>query len=146
MPHRIRLSRAPGWRMPADAMKVDRTTRWGNPFAATDGRRGRAAYMLTRMGMHWMPLCSWTTEDVVRMHAEWLAGQIPRGTDGRALPVHPRLLPMQPDLLPLRGKHLACWCRLDRPCHADALLRLANQDPDPCAPVLQGQTPPSELD
>lgn len=26
----------------------------------------------------------------------------------------------------LRGKNLACWCSLDRPCHADVLLELAN--------------------
>ena len=26
----------------------------------------------------------------------------------------------------LRGKNLACWCPLDGPCHADALLRIAN--------------------
>jgi hypothetical protein len=26
----------------------------------------------------------------------------------------------------LRGKDLACWCRLDQPCHADVLLNLAN--------------------
>lgn len=26
----------------------------------------------------------------------------------------------------LRGKDLACWCRLDQECHADILLRLAN--------------------
>jgi len=26
----------------------------------------------------------------------------------------------------LRGKDLACWCRLDQPCHADVLLELAN--------------------
>lgn len=26
----------------------------------------------------------------------------------------------------LRGKNLACWCRLDQPCHADILLKLAN--------------------
>ena len=25
----------------------------------------------------------------------------------------------------LRGKNLACWCPLDRPCHADILLRKA---------------------
>lgn len=30
-------------------------------------------------------------------------------------------------LAPLRGKNLACWCPLDRPCHADVLLELANQ-------------------
>jgi hypothetical protein len=29
-------------------------------------------------------------------------------------------------LQPLRGKNLACWCPLDKPCHADVLLRLAN--------------------
>jgi hypothetical protein len=27
----------------------------------------------------------------------------------------------------LRGKDLACWCPLDQPCHADVLLRLANE-------------------
>ena len=27
----------------------------------------------------------------------------------------------------LRGKDLACWCPLDKPCHADVLLRLANE-------------------
>jgi hypothetical protein len=27
----------------------------------------------------------------------------------------------------LRGKNLACWCRLDQPCHADVLLRVANE-------------------
>lgn len=26
----------------------------------------------------------------------------------------------------LRGKDLACWCSLDRPCHADVLLEIAN--------------------
>jgi hypothetical protein len=27
---------------------------------------------------------------------------------------------------PLRGKNLACWCPLDKPCHADVLLELVN--------------------
>jgi len=26
----------------------------------------------------------------------------------------------------LRGKNLACWCKLDAECHADVLLELAN--------------------
>lgn len=30
------------------------------------------------------------------------------------------------DVSELRGKDLACWCRLDQECHADVLLRLAN--------------------
>lgn len=27
----------------------------------------------------------------------------------------------------LKGKRLACWCALDRPCHADVLLDIANE-------------------
>lgn len=30
------------------------------------------------------------------------------------------------DVGELRGKDLACWCRLDQMCHADVLLKLAN--------------------
>lgn len=30
-------------------------------------------------------------------------------------------------LAPLRGKDLACWCAPSNACHADVLLRLANQ-------------------
>lgn len=28
----------------------------------------------------------------------------------------------------LRGKNLACWCALDKPCHADVLLEIANTE------------------
>lgn len=28
----------------------------------------------------------------------------------------------------LRGKNLACWCPLDKPCHADVLLKIANEE------------------
>lgn len=31
------------------------------------------------------------------------------------------------DLNELRGKNLACWCKLGEPCHADVLLELANE-------------------
>jgi hypothetical protein len=27
----------------------------------------------------------------------------------------------------LRGKNLACFCRLDQPCHADVLIEIANR-------------------
>lgn len=30
------------------------------------------------------------------------------------------------NLADLRGKNLACWCKLGEPCHADVLLELAN--------------------
>lgn len=31
------------------------------------------------------------------------------------------------DLSELRGKNLACWCKPDQICHADILLKIANQ-------------------
>lgn len=31
----------------------------------------------------------------------------------------------------LRGKDLACYCRPGDPCHADVLLRVANEEPRP---------------
>ena len=31
------------------------------------------------------------------------------------------------ELPELRGKNLACFCPLDRPCHADVLLEMANR-------------------
>lgn len=31
MPERVQLSRAKGWKMPPNTVKVDRATRWGNP-------------------------------------------------------------------------------------------------------------------
>jgi hypothetical protein len=30
-------------------------------------------------------------------------------------------------IAPLRGKNLACFCKLDQPCHADVLLEFANE-------------------
>jgi hypothetical protein len=36
MPERIQLSRRRGWRMPPNTVKVDRSTRWGNPFCIGD--------------------------------------------------------------------------------------------------------------
>lgn len=32
MPERIQLRRKKGWRMPPNTVKVDRSTKWGNPF------------------------------------------------------------------------------------------------------------------
>jgi hypothetical protein len=28
----------------------------------------------------------------------------------------------------LRGKNLACWCEPGAPCHADVLMKVANQE------------------
>lgn len=109
-PRRIQLSRAKGWRMPMSARKVDRSTPWGNPFGLTQlyhtfGQRGLPAPCI--------PLrIAPGLDRSLDMYVAWLAAK----------------LSDDPDFLaPLRGRDLACWCKLDAPCHADVLLRLANQ-------------------
>ena len=37
MPKRIQLKRTKGWKMPAGAVKVDRTTKWGNHWKVGHG-------------------------------------------------------------------------------------------------------------
>jgi hypothetical protein len=99
MPERIQLSRAKGWRLPAGAVKVDRTTRLGNPFKVTDERPPADAVMAFRI---------------------WLT------VDGCDAGIAERKAGILAALAGLRGKDLACWCKPGAPCHADVLLELAN--------------------
>jgi len=98
-PIRIQRKRTKGWRMSPNTIYVGRPTIWGNPFVV--GRDGDA------------DRCVELFKAVLRM--PFL--RLPDGTDVR-----------WNDLIKerLRGKHLACWCALDRPCHADILLQIAN--------------------
>ena len=106
MPERIQLSRAKGWRMPEGSVKVDRSTRWGNPWRVGQPRGGSLP-----------PL---TAAQAVVRYRQWLTSTVsqpPHGVD-RALILNSLHL--------LRGKDLACWCKLTDPCHAAVLLELAN--------------------
>lgn len=104
-PKRIRLSRAKGWRMPDNTMKVDRSTVYGNPYVV--GRDGTAA------------------ECVVRFRA-LMAGHVCLTRSAGVMEQEQARARILANLAHLRGKDLACWCGLIEPCHADVLLALAN--------------------
>ena len=97
-PARVQLRRSKGWTMSPNTVKVDRTTRWGNPFTAAELGSVAAA---------------------VAEHARWIRGEVP-APDGRPPPTAESIRAA------LAGRHLACWCAPDGPCHADLLLRIAN--------------------
>ena len=105
-PERIQLSRRKGWRMPPNTIKVDRTTRWGNPFRPTRQRN---------------------REDCAKLFENLTAGYI-CVSDNNPTPDEQRayLRMAKKNIRTLRGKNLACWCRLEEKCHADVLLRAAN--------------------
>jgi hypothetical protein len=107
MPKRIQLSRAKGWRMPPGAVKVDRSTRWGNPFSVRANASGRGFSVIRGAGLVATPF--------PEREAIELACKCFREKVAPSLPLEE-----------LRGKDLACWCPLDGPCHADVLLELAN--------------------
>jgi hypothetical protein len=107
MPQRIQLSRAKGWRMPPNTVKVDRSTRYGNPFAA-----GRFVFATgPKQGQ------TMTQADAAQAFRNLMA------TNLRMEPAKTRAV-----LDELRGKNLACWCKAGEPCHADVLLELANAE------------------
>jgi len=112
MPARIQLRRTAGWRIPANTVSVARPTLWGNPFPADQVG-----------GAEW----------AVILHERWLEGEIAGLGDAgffamdfwdvRRVAVEQLVERIRREL---SGKNLACWCPLDQPCHADTLLKLAN--------------------
>jgi hypothetical protein len=109
-PQRLQLSRRKGFRLPPGAVKVDRTTKWGNPFVVgEDGTRAECVELYTLLAAGGYLCVSKSAEHVERQK--------------RALAA------LRTDLEALRGRDLACWCAHGTPCHADVLLALANGHP-----------------
>jgi hypothetical protein len=106
-PKRIQRRRAKGWKMPPNTVYVGRPTRWGNPYFPGSGRsRGFFDKDMTPT--------EYEAHDR-RVQVQWFRELMAEAN-------------MRSDFLaPLRGKNLACWCKLGDPCHADVLLELANK-------------------
>lgn len=112
-PQRIRLSRRKGFDLQAAsralnglaAVNCARPGPWGNPFVVgIDGTR----------------------EECVRLHAHLLNGMLALTTKTTPEEQQGYREYLKANIGFLRGKNLACWC-LGDPCHADALLEVANR-------------------
>jgi hypothetical protein len=99
-PRRVQLSRKKGWRMPENTVSV----------ARGPGRKWGNPF---RVGDFGIP----DAAEAVRVFRQWLVDGVVSG-------------PPRPDATELRGKNLACWCKIGDPCHADALLRRAAEYED----------------
>ncbi len=104
-PIRVQRRRAKGWRLPENTVCVDRSTKWGNPFIVSKhGTRARCVELHRFLFGGYF--CATTNNtDEQKKCLKYAAKNIEK----------------------LRGKNLACWCPLDKPCHADLLLEAANQ-------------------
>lgn len=111
-PKRIQLSRAKGWRMPHNTVKVDRTTRWGNPYRIE--RDDEGPLIIDANGRLMNFLGAWSEDRTTWANAHARGVELFRQ--------HAAGL----DVSELRGKNLACSCKPDAACHADVLLEIAN--------------------
>lgn len=122
-PIRLCLQRRKGFRLQEtsiaangrSAVKVDRTTMWGNPFLVESMGREIAVGAFRRLVTGEM------SPSEIRGHA----GSGP-GWEDRMTGIKRVRGVVCDHLGQLRGKNLACWCKLDQLCHADVLLELAN--------------------
>ncbi len=102
MPIRVQRKRTKGWKMPENTVYVGRPTKWGNPFRVS-GDHDLAVYAF-------------------RCYLDGVSNPAIRNGhyDGKVAPTIE-------EIKTLKGKNLACFCPLDKPCHADILLEIANQ-------------------
>src|SRR2546423_9236549 len=113
--------------MPEGAVYVGRATRWGNPFRIYHGH--------SSIGPHWsMARETWRHIPA----SECVHGYVTSShlDEGAPVELYQALLQVRARdeserlrewLAPLVGRDLACWCPLDQPCHADVLLKIANE-------------------
>lgn len=104
-PCRIQLRRVKGWRMPAGAINCARPGKYGN------------RYIILRTIEHvdGKPVLVRDAAHAKSLHREWLDWQMSQLSTMREGLRHD-----------LGGRDLACWCKLDQPCHADNYLDVAN--------------------
>lgn len=117
-PVRVQLSRKKGWRMPPNTVSVARPGPFGNPFKVNEcretGFEGTDREIAARCVAAFK---AWAFSPYWRTNWDGEQSEAKRN----------KLLSLLPSL---QGKNLACWCRLDHPCHADVLLELANAPPE----------------
>lgn len=98
-PIRVQRKRTKGFKLPENTVCVTRGTKWGNPYKIGETIHFEGMDMLISDNEWSVTFFQWhlTQNLKTQIKAE------------------------------LKGKNLACFCPLDKPCHADILLKIANE-------------------
>lgn len=109
MAKRIQFSRKKGSKLPPNTVNVARPGKFGNPFnwtdcdpSLSDAERKRLAALDYE---NWLTKPKWS-EYIPESNRQWILDNLHLIND---------------------ADFVACWCKLDEPCHADVLIRLANK-------------------
>lgn len=103
MPIRIQRKRTKGWKMPPNTIYVGRPTKWGNPYIVGTLQK-EIGLPITQKDAVDLYKCLFVENAIIGYRSVLIT-----------------------DFSELRGRNLACWCPLDKPCHADVLLEIANR-------------------
>ena len=107
IPIRIQRKRTKGWKMPPNTVYVGRGSKWGNPYKvgapfsmsiAGGGYDGKEKGYV------------FDNDSAVLFYKINLSFELEISAE-----------------MELKGKNLACWCKLNEKCHADVLLKIANK-------------------
>lgn len=132
---RYRLSKAPGFKLPPNTVRVDSATKWGNPFKPLGGRVMLPKHM---QAGNWSQRRGRVT---ISMEMDYLRAQygLPVRQFQHMLEKYGRwVVPARPGFpcptvedvkRELRGKHLADWIPPSMSSHADVLMAIANDWP-----------------
>lgn len=103
--------------MPSNTRSVARPGPWGNPYAVAEFGTLALALFARTVRSEWDSQLVADLDPALaqRAHAAHVAWLQRIGGD-----------PVARARRELAGHHLACWCRLGTPCHADELLAVAN--------------------
>lgn len=113
MTERIRRERTKGWKMPPNTISVTRPGKYGNPFFPGCGI-GFGGFDGNMHPVMWPLITSADAKRHFQEHMRFMRRDEPER--------------YKEYVAPLRGKNLACWCKIGEPCHADVLLELAGED------------------
>ena len=107
-PIRIKRYRFKGWIPPENTVYVGASSTFHNPY--------KIGELIETDIMGGGTFVKITPAIAVELFEKWAIQKLAEPDNERA----------RAALQGLRGKDLACFCRLDKPCHADVLLKLAN--------------------
>lgn len=133
-PQRIQRKRTRGWKIPPNTISVTRPGKYGNifeigkqvprefermycypTFASCPDYLDNLDYLRYGIRGHEIEDAEAATR-LFRQYMEWGRRHAPD---------------VQKEFLaPLRGKNLACWCAIDKPCHGHVLIEYANANND----------------
>lgn len=136
MPDRVQRKRRAGEAgIPIGAIYVGRPTKFGNPFKIDSN--AKTVYVHDDINVHYripgsLDAAHLVQQRAVDLYRSWLdTGDLRGLTELPGAELPPILMRKRAqvigDIHTLAGRDLCCWCPPWLPCHADALLELANR-------------------